>query len=85
MAAGQRIHIIGRLNAHTKKDSSGEDVTSTIVRALQLFVLENKSESASNSVDEDLNRVQLVGLINTDIVNMESDSQFSIAVHGAYE
>lgn len=83
--AGQRIHIIGRLNANTKKDSSGEDVTSAIIKALQVFVLENKSKSESNSEDIDLNTVQLVGHINTDIVNLESDSSFSMSINCAYE
>lgn len=79
-AAGQRIYVQGKLRSTKKELDSGKNVTSSVIKAYQLYVLENESASME-STGGDQNNVELLTNIASDVINKDSHSTFAVATH----
>lgn len=78
--AGQRVYVTGKLNSSTIKTSEGKLLTASIVKVHQLYVLEN--EGGTTELNEgDVNSVQILSNVASDISIRDKDSSFSIATH----
>lgn len=75
VVAGQRVYIVGKL----RHASCGNDSPISIIKAYQLYVLENENSSAFKETDGDMNSVELHGIVATDVDDNAQRSSFSIA------
>lgn len=75
VVAGQRVYISGKLR-HT---ACKEDAPISIVKADQLYILENENAAAFTPTNGDMNNVELVGMVATDIDDKARRSSFSVA------
>lgn len=76
--AGQRICVTGSLKTNPIRNVDGKIISSTVIKAKDSYVLENESGSTESG---DINRVQLVANIASEIKNSEKDSSFAVATH----
>lgn len=79
-AAGQRIYVQGKLRSTQIALDSGKNVTSSVIKAHQLYVLENESASME-STEGDQNNVELLTNIASDVLNKDTHSTFAVATH----
>lgn len=79
--AGQRVYIVGKLKSNPIRTSDGKLVTSSVVKAVQLFVLENENASIDSTTQGDQNRVELLANIASEVSNKADHSTFAVATH----
>lgn len=77
---GQRVYVSGRLFSNHVTTNEGKQLTCSRVKASKLYVLENDSASIG-SVDGDINHVEIVANIATDIIDRGNFTSFSVATH----
>lgn len=78
--AGQRIYTFGKLNSITKTNDQGKKISATVVKALQLYVLDKENGSTA-STGGDKNSVEILANIASEISSGENDTSFAIATH----
>lgn len=81
--AGQRVYVSGKLRSSPMRTSDGKMVTTSTVKAGQLYVLDNESGSKSATAG-DRNHVELLGNISTEVVQKSDHSTFSVATNFDY-
>lgn len=80
-AAGKRVYLQGKLRStfQTLPDT-GRNVTCSIVKAHQLYVLENESASL-DPTEGDQNQVELLAHISSEVLHKDNHSTFAVATH----
>lgn len=78
--AGQKVHVSGVLRSNPLRTNDGKTITSSVVKALQLFVLDNECGS-STATGGDLNYVKLLANIASDVTTKTDHCTFSLATH----
>lgn len=76
--AGQRILITGSLKTNSIRNNDGKLISSSAIKALDWYVLENESGSTDTG---DINQVQLVTNIASEVKDNERDITFAVATH----
>lgn len=79
-AAGQRVYISGKLRSAPTRTSDGKMVTASVVKANQLYVLENDSGSVSTT-SGDQNQVELLANIASEVLIKDEYCTFAVATH----
>lgn len=78
--SGQRVYIMGTLKPKPIRLNDDKMVTRFVVKAYQLFTLENKSASV-HSTTCDQNQVELLGNIISDVTVRDGHCTFAVATH----
>lgn len=76
--AGQRICVTGSLKTNSVPAGDGKLISSSVIKAKEWYVLENESGSSESG---DVNEVQLVVNIASEIKNTDKDSAFAVCTH----
>lgn len=86
MAAGQRVQINGKLKSHTKQSPAGKGLTIAFIKADEMLILESESGSSS-STHKDVNRVEFIGHIASNVVDKETNKNtfLLIAINYKYK
>lgn len=79
-ANGQRVYISGKLRSAPLRTSDGKLVTSSVIKASQLYVLENESASV-DSTTGDQNQVELLANIASEVMVKDDYCTFAVATH----
>lgn len=78
--AGQRVYVSGKLRSSPLRTNDGKMVTSSTVKASQLYVLDNECGGKS-ATSGDRNHVELLGNISSEVTRKSDHSTFSVATH----
>lgn len=79
--SGQRVYISGKLRSAPLRTNDGKLVTASVVKASQLYVLENESASVVSSTAGDQNQVELLANIASEVIIREEYCTFAVATH----
>lgn len=79
--AGQRVFIAGKLRSNPMRTNDGKFVTSSVVKAGQLYVLDNNESGSSSATSGDRNYVKILGNIASEVTRKDDHSTFSVATH----
>lgn len=83
LAAGCRVCVKGKLKSIQKKAKDGTVLTIAVIKADQLLLLENENQ-LSQSVNNDANKVELLGFIASDVMEKELNSFLLMAIRYKY-
>lgn len=78
-SAGQRVLVQGKLKSTKQTLGDGKKLTSSIVKAYQVHVLNDGGSTELNEGDQ--NHVELLANIASDITEKDSLSTFAVATH----
>lgn len=79
-STGQRILVQGKLRSTSQNLENGKKLTSSLIKAYQLYVLENDGAAAESS-EGDQNHVELLANIAGNIVEKDFLTTFAVATH----
>lgn len=77
---GQRVYISGKLRSAPLRTGDGKLVTSSVIKASQLYVLENESASVESTAG-DQNQVELLANIASEVLVRDEYCTFAVATH----
>ncbi|XP_055298988.1 uncharacterized protein LOC129566786 [Sitodiplosis mosellana] len=80
-SVGQRIYVIGKLRSTNLDTADGKRLTVSVVKALQLYVLENESGSAHSAIEGDKNNVEILANIGSDVVVKDNHAIFTVVTN----
>lgn len=78
--AGQRIYVTGKLASKRIETSEGKALTASVVKAFDSYVLQNECASVG-STEGDVNQVEILAHIASDVLNKDTHSTFAVATH----
>lgn len=79
LSVGQRVHVAGRLEASTFKNSNEQLRQSFMVRVNELYASKVKEAEPNKQVD--LNSVFFLGHIASDVIHYDNAVTFSVSSH----
>lgn len=83
LAVGRQVCVTGKLKSIQKRAKDGTVLTIAVIKADQLLLLENENKLAQ-SVNNDANKVELLGFIASDVMEKELNSFLLMAIRYKY-
>lgn len=80
-AAGQRVYVMGKLKSNNLDIGDDKNITVSVVKAHQLFVLEGENGSINSSTEGDKNSVEIVARIASDVVVKDKFARFTVVTN----